>query len=215
MMSVQWRDIRNAIQLLRESGASDLVFGAMKHKFVTNPCLSEREVSDFEKEHGISLPTDYRAFLMEVGNGGAGPAYGLFKLGEMDDGFDEGPWGGVIGVLAKPFPHTSGWNDASGMPIFDDAWENTAREEQYEREYGTWENTYWGTENINGAIPICHLGCAVRQWLVITGPEKGNVWNDYRTDHEGLQPLQTGGRDRVTFIDWYLAWLDEALKTVR
>jgi hypothetical protein len=45
---------------------------------------------------------------------------------------------------------------------------------------------------------------------VITGPERGNVWDDYRTDHAGLEPLQIGGRERVTFIEWYLAWLDES-----
>jgi hypothetical protein len=83
-MDTRWDEIRSALQLLRDGGASESVFGAKRHKFVANPCLSEREIIEFETTHGLSLPADYRNFLMNVGNGGAGPAYGLFKLGEMD-----------------------------------------------------------------------------------------------------------------------------------
>jgi hypothetical protein len=214
-MDRSWDDTRSALQLLRQGDAATSVFGATKHEFIMNPCLSDREVTDFENMHGISLPPDYRSFLISVGNGGAGPAYGVFKLGHMDHGHDEEPWNDIfVGTLAKPFPHTSEWNDASGMPVFDDAWEDDPqREEQYEQEYSTWENRYWTTQNVNGAIPICHLGCARRQWLVVTGPERGNVWNDYRTDHAGLEPLLTRDRLRVTFRAWYQSWLDEALRT--
>lgn len=213
-MDTSWDDARTALQLLRQRGALDAVFGATKHRFVMNPCLSDREVTDFEITHGISLPPDYRSFLTSVGNGGAGPAYGVLKLGHMDDGHDEAPWNDIfVGTLATPFPHTSEWNDPSGMPVFDEAWEDDPeREEQYDREYATWENRYWTTANVNGALPICHLGCALRQWLVVTGPERGTVWNDNRTDHAGLEPLQTSDRLRVTFREWYQSWLDEALK---
>jgi hypothetical protein len=101
------------------------------------------------------------------------------------------------------------------MPSCDETWEDTEREEQYEREYATWESKYWDNEKVNGAIPICHLGCATRQWLVVTGPEKGNIWNDFRADHEGLAPLHSAGQIRITFSDWYRTWLDEALKAKR
>ena len=213
-MDTSWDETRSALQRLRQRGALDAIFGARKHEFVRNPCLSDREVTDFENTHGLSLPHDYRSFLISVGNGGAGPAYGVFKLGEMDHGHDERPWSDVfVGDLAKPFPHTSEWNDASGMPVFDAAWEDDPeREEQYEEEYSVWENRYWTTGNVNGAIAICHLGCAVRQWLVVTGPERGHVWNDYRTDHAGLKPLHIGDRLRVTFRQWYQFWLEEALE---
>ena len=135
-MDTSWDETRSALQRLRQRGALDGIFGARKHEFVLNPCLSDREVTDFENTHGLSLPHDYRSFLISVGNGGAGPAYGVFKLGEMDHGHDERPWSDVfVGDLAKPFPHTSEWNDASGMPVFDAAWEDDPeREEQYEEE---------------------------------------------------------------------------------
>jgi len=65
---------------------------------------------------------------------------------------------------------------------------------------------------VDGAIPICHLGCALRHWLVVCGPEAGHVWEDSRADDEGFSPLKKPGHDRVTFYLWYRTWLDEALQ---
>jgi hypothetical protein len=204
--------------MLRESVPARRVFGANKHNFIAHARLSEKEVSDFERVHGVTLPPEYRDFLLQVGNGGAGPTYGLFKLGEVDDGFDEKPWtqnDGFVGTLAKPFPHTGPWNDLSGMPAYDESKEDDLTwEEEYSRQYDLWMRRYCRTEMINGAIPICHQGCAMRQWLVVTGPEAGNVWDDLRADHEGLQPLQHNGSGRVSFLLWYRSWLEEAMKSL-
>lgn len=35
--------------------------------------LAEREMAEIEAQYGVTLPSDYRSFLMEVGNGGIGP----------------------------------------------------------------------------------------------------------------------------------------------
>ena len=68
------------------------IFGADAHGFILNPRLREIEVAAFEEKHRISLPADYRHFITEIGNGGAGPYYGVFPLGYMDDAFDVAPW---------------------------------------------------------------------------------------------------------------------------
>jgi len=49
------------------------------HGFNLNPPLSEKVIVQFELDHGISLPQDYRNFLASIGNGGAGPFYGVFR----------------------------------------------------------------------------------------------------------------------------------------
>jgi hypothetical protein len=49
------------------------------------------------------------------------------------------------------------------------------------------------------------------QWLVVTGPEAGHVWCDYRSDYRGILPLSIRGQERVGFLRWYSAWLEEAV----
>ena len=50
------------------------------------------------------------------------------------------------------------------------------------------------------------MGCAIRIWLVITGPEVGNLWTDDRANDGGWLPM------RVTFQQWYEDWLDKSLR---
>ena len=45
---------------------------------------------------------------------------------------------------------------------------------------------YWVP--VDGAIPVCHEGCAVRDWLVVSGPEAGRVWHDATADMKGWSP---------------------------
>ena len=209
-MSPESQAILRDLEKLRTADWMSDVFGSSEHRFTLNPPVSEATVREFETKHAIQLPQDYRRFLLEVGNGGAGPYYGLFKLGEADSGFGHSSWtegDGFVGDLSEPFPHTEAWNDLNGKP--DDESEN---EEIYEEQLTSFEERYFASANINGAIPICHLGCALRQWLIVTGPEAGNVWGDDRADWEGLSPLIGKTGDRVTFYQWYRNWLDEALQ---
>jgi hypothetical protein len=194
---------------------------------VLNPPLTPAVVRKFETRHGIALPADYRRFLIEVGNGGAGPVYGVFKLGEMDDGFEHKRWkaeGGFVGCLSHPFPHTEPWNDLTGDPEESEEYEENEEEEEdedeeddeeYAKQAEEFAERYWNPANVNGAIPICHLGCAYRQWLVVTGPEAGHVWCDERADRGGLYPFSKGKAERMTFIQWYQAWLKDALRKLR
>jgi hypothetical protein len=207
-------DILAALKRLRTSRRRD-TFGSEAHGFDLNPPLAESTVADFESRHRIHLPADYHSFLIHAGNGGAGPSYGVFKLGEMDSNWDFARWredDGFIGNLSAPFPHTAPWNDLTGQPEYNESRESDpAWEDEYTRQMETFDQHYWNPANVNGAVPICHLGCAYRQWLVISGPEAGHIWCDDRADYKGLYPLQLPGLDRVTFLEWYNNWLAEAL----
>jgi hypothetical protein len=129
------------------------------------------------------------------------------------------PWeenDGFVGILSKAFPHTYRRNDLTGQPEYD---ESQAVEKGYEDKYteqlDKFNETYWSGEQVHGAIPICHRGCALRNWLVITGPEAGHIWCDDRADLYGLYPLEEGCRRRVQFIEWYSTWLEKALVQMR
>jgi len=183
------------------------VFDAESHRFLVNLPLSEAAVEAFEREHRVSLPSDYRRFLTEIGNGGAGPFYGVFPLGVMDDNFGLRTWSendGTVGVLSEPFPYEKEWNDLSGQP--NDALLETD-EAEYNRRLELFSDSYWCSSHVNGAIPICHEGCALRVWLVLNGSQAGCLWRDLRSEFAGLKPIQTADGSPATFASWYGEWL--------
>jgi hypothetical protein len=207
---MHYESVRNAIEALRQRDAAFELFGALRHRYEFNPRLSELKVAEFEGRYGIRLPEAYRHFLLNVGDGGAGPSYGVFKLGKMDDDYGEKEWkeGQFVGSLRDCWPHRQAWNlpeEALTIPdgLSDEATE-MAMDEVNER--------YWDVSLVAGALPICHHGCAYRDWLVVTGPEAGQVWSDERVDDKGLWPYERADGKRLTFAQWYLDWLDGALR---
>ncbi|MEG4200923.1 SMI1/KNR4 family protein [Microcoleus sp. Pol12A5] len=92
-------DIKELVELLRRLRQEDKnlrVFGADSHQYKLEQTLAEAELQSFEQKHKIKLPKDYRLFLKEIGNGGAGPFYGLELLEKAAQYRD----------LSKPFPFT-------------------------------------------------------------------------------------------------------------
>lgn len=89
-----------------------------------------------------------------------------------------------------------------------------------EDEYRYWKQTeefekrYWSASLTNGAIPICHEGCALRILLVITGSQAGFLWSDQRSEYSGLRPVILASGNAATFSNWYNEWLQEALRTL-
>src|SRR5689334_12537626 len=109
-MDMSLNAIRDRLEQLRTAKQRPAVFGADSHGFILSPPLTESVVQRFEAVHHVRLPHDYREFLITLGDGGAGPYYGVFRLGEMDDGHGFQNWkegDGFVGVLSKPFPHTT------------------------------------------------------------------------------------------------------------
>ena len=197
--------VRNSLARLRADSAP--VFGSQAHKFLLNDPLSDSEVRAFEHRHGIHLPPDYRFFISSIGNGGAGPFYGVFPLGMMDENFGLQSWekqDGIIGTLTSPFPHRTAWNDLAGQPSEELL---TLNEAEYDSKVDEFETRYWSPSLVDGAIPICHTGCALRIWLVVAGEQFGHVWYDGRADYSGIVPLVLNDGSPLTFSTWYEDWL--------
>lgn len=100
-----WSKVRGRLTLMSVLDPLRWRFGASEHRYRLNPGISEQELASFEAEQQVALPADYRSFLLEVGNGGAGPHYGLLPLGRS-----LGP-----GDLSRPFPLTEAYS-----PVPDD-----------------------------------------------------------------------------------------------
>ena len=217
-MSTSIDDVREGFARLREAGCLPNVSGVGSHRFRLNPVIEESVVAAFERSHGVTLPEGYRRFLTEIGNGGAGPFYGVSRLGEMDSINGEEPWkagDGFIGVLSEPFPHREAWNDVPDYPECPDYPGDAEEDAAYDRTFEAADAIYWDSRNVNGAVPICHRGCCLRDWLVVTGPEAGHVWEDRRVDDEGLVPSAGPDGRRMTFLDWYCDWLGAAVARLR
>jgi hypothetical protein len=210
-------EILEKLELLRSLDKEFSVFGSNVHRYELNQPLSDIEFSIIEKKYGCTFPENYKHFITKVGNGGAGPFYGIFPITMQDDGHELGGWDGgyLIGDLSKPFQFTEHWNlpsefwgeqpdPAEGTPL-------EIENKLWEEWDGKLEKEYWNTSIMNGAIPICHEGCALRDWLIITGQEAGNVWSDLRVDYEGIQPRKDKNGHKLDFCAWYIDWLDENL----
>ena len=94
--------IVEAVRFLREHDHRLSVFGANGHEYAFRPVAKEAELIEFERQHSLRLPDDYRRFLIEVGNGGAGPFYGVLGFDEIFEATKDS-WRD----LAKAFPYTS------------------------------------------------------------------------------------------------------------
>jgi len=211
----EYQRIRDGLAVLRDAPVKNGDFGVSCHGFRVRPPLAEPQVAAFEARYHLSLPAGYRGFLLHVGNGGASPEFGMPGLGENHNGTVSEPWNPAsVGDPAVPFPHTAAWDDRTDWPAIDTA--RAAADGRYEDEFyealRPYEDEYFGTRHVSGTVPLCDRGCAMFTLLMVNGPEAGHIWDDYRADHAGLCPRERPGGSRVTFLDWYSEWLDEALR---
>lgn len=200
-MENQYDILLRDLEILRNADLTFEVPGSRSHEYRLNPVLTEPEVGQFESLHGICLPSDYRQILLLIGNGGAGPHNGIERLGEFN-GVSWDMINGLVGDVASSFPYSAKWNDSYIN-------HDLTVEEQYEK-----QDRYWSPHHVNGAIPVCELGGNLRQILVISGPEEGNIWFDDRADWQGIYPLKTSNSERVSFFEWYRSWLDDSLSQI-
>jgi hypothetical protein len=188
------------------------LFGAKVHQYKLNPVATESAVAALEARFSFSLPADYRSFVTAVGNGGAGPYYGIYPLGFEHSLRALAEWDSSrLGDLSQPFPHRTAWN----MPA--DFWAERPDPpaemplEEEDRLMEAWdvrlESVYWRRDLVNGAIPIADIGCASEVILVVTGPEAGTLWKDRRADDAGIQPLTDASGAHMGFSRCYLDWL--------
>jgi SMI1 / KNR4 family (SUKH-1) len=177
------------------------IFGSLSHKYKFNKCLTKNEVNNFENDHKIILPAEYKNFITQIGNGGSGPAYGLFELNSWNFELDIN----IAFFLNQNFPHTEKWNLEQKFDINEDDYFDTPA-------YQSWEQEYYSNIHITGSMRICHYGCAIYYMLVVTGNEKGNIWVDDRASDFGIYPaISKITGQKLQFIEWYNEWLNESL----
>lgn len=186
--------IEDKLRRVREMGAQP--FGAESHGMRLHPPLSPEAVAAMEARIGVALPEEYRAFITRIGDGGAGPAYGMYGL---ETALHASGASEVPELLRLPFPHTERYDpdsDPEVLAFFDRRDTGEVSEEELD---------LYGIRLRSGALVLCHEGCGYLHFLVVTGPARGTMWIDSRGSDQGFGPLN------VTFAEWYERWLDDVL----
>lgn len=157
-------------------------FGAREHGFKLGNPLPEAVVAEFEERHEVALPAEYRLFVTELGDGGAGPGYHLSQLSEACH------LGCRPGHLVRPSPYLAG-------PRYPEDWER-----RHEEPPGP------GRTFLPGTLTIGHHGCSIVTQLVVMGQARGRLLN---LDYEGATGPYVA--EDAGFLAWYERWLDEAV----
>ncbi|MEH1801690.1 SMI1/KNR4 family protein [Nostoc sp.] len=198
------------------------VFGSESHQYQFKPCLSNKDIQVFESRYNIILPSEYRNFLLEIGNGGAGPGYGLSGLSgiKYEDIISEKLSQENYEILSKPFILTEAWNDLDLIVK-----NNTG--------FVANSDAYFDDRFIPGTLTITNYGCGIYAMLVINGKQSGKIWIDDRTNDNGIYPASltfcrafhdtnpddfhsnSDEEQPLNFYDWYEDWLNRSLEQIR
>ncbi|WP_329033896.1 SMI1/KNR4 family protein [Streptomyces sp. NBC_00178] len=218
MVDQQWNGVRQRVAALGTQPTSSKVFGSLGHRWALEDPLTDDGLAELEAQMGVRFPDDYRNFLTSVGAGGAGPAYGLFPVRRVQGRWrweGDGAELADLTMLARPFPdHGPDAEDLEALlavrPEEEDFEEIEDFDEAIEAWDERWEPLMFAPERTAGAIVISHLGCAQREWLIISGTHRGTIWSDCRADDTDLVPLLDQAGKPVTFARWYIDWLQQA-----
>jgi hypothetical protein len=230
--------IADKLALLRKNEAALLLEYAELHHYELLATIAEREVRSLEGRYGIQLPADYRLFITELGNGGAGPGSGLQIFGWAPDWHEmceadwpffkrQGAWDGP-----EPWDFRNGmwWHArhadrvAKPFPVAETVDDLRLSREQLQG-WDDWYAPFWH----DGHIMLSLYGIVGRgdpaAILIVEGSSVGTVWiqhlgysvgicrfADFRSVevHKPWPGIQTD----YTFAMWYECWLDDCLKQV-
>ena len=197
-MENQLSRIQSKLNQLKANDPAHLLFGASKHRYSPGHTITEAEIQKFEARYAIALPPGYRLFLLELGNGGAGPYYGLETLQDSVYADLDYKRDGEFIDPSKEFPFAAAWNiDFS---------------DKDEAEYNRLQDEYHDGKYSNGILRLSNFGCGVSINLVVNGKEYGNIWVDDRGNEGGIYPdVQFATSARIDFLTWYETWLDRSL----
>jgi SMI1 / KNR4 family (SUKH-1) len=207
MFEEQLARIKEKLTWLKNADRQHLILDGFNHSYELNPKLSAEQVENFERQYQITLPQGFRLFLLEIGNGGVGPYYGLVKLEDsLYSDMDHRRESEKVNP-SLPFPHTE---PQYMFPENYDESEDSDREKIYE---------YWSEPlHEQGILRICNYGCGIFIDLVVSGVEYGNIWvSDIGNDH-GIFPvgiIEDKPNKKIGFLDWYENWLDECLDKIK
>ncbi len=189
-------NVENIKKLVHDASNSDnelKVFGAKSHKYEFNDVVSMEEINTFEEKYCLKLPEEYVYFLTNVGNGGAGPHYGIYSLEQMES--HNYHLGKVhFNLEEEPFI-----NKNLNIEEWNAHCESMENDDYYEANE---------LKTIGGVLIIGTRGCTYDNLLIITGEDRGKMiymdWNEMAD----CPPAHIN----MTFGEWYLGFFQEIIQ---
>lgn len=144
-----WDEVLEKLARLREMDSQCQAFGAEWHRYALRPRLSPSALGQVERRLRAPLPESLRTFYSEVGNGVAGPHYGLRPAHALRSYRAREPYPGAGGFW-RPVTESEGPGG------------KTRRVQVSRREWV-------------GILALVDGGCGSEIGLVASGPEPGAV----------------------------------------
>lgn len=178
------------------------MFGASKHRYVLNPPIRASFVRGVEERYGFKLPEDYFYFITEIGDGGAGPDYGIDPfvslVEQKGDSYAEEYAAAYRQSLAREFtPRQMQADEVEEFAI--------VTREYYEKNpkrYFVFDELFEGDNlcETNGFLTLGTHGCQWDFGIIVSGERRGQIFD---TDNEGGFGLVAR-----SFEEFYQEWLD-------
>lgn len=178
------------LNLLKEAKKADSYFkqfGSSRHKYKLNPVISAESVLKAERKYNFKLPEDYFWFITNVGNGGAGPYYGLKSFS-----LDKEKYLKLLGKETMLSPMRSKEEYDQFICKY---------EECEEDEYDELNEELW-----QGLLYLGTQGCTMNIHLILSGEYRGKI---IYGDYDRYRPFFPSTNN---FLEWYENWLLETSK---
>lgn len=180
--------LKNLVQQAANIDKNCAVFGAKKHKYQLNPVVTLEEVKRFEQKYQIKLPSEYVFFITQVGNGGAGPDYGIYGI----DTKNLPPL--TETEIIPPTPHIT-------PELTQPQWEMLIQayaDYEYDESNGISDGTYCiGTK-----------GCTYFNYVISSGDYENLVYYFDANYEETSPPFVLS----MHFLEWYAAYFSEIIQ---
>lgn len=196
-------EIMKILEAAKEIDPGYEKFGASAHQYRLNPPIERSFVRNIEERYGFTLPEDYFRFITEVGDGGAGPDYGIMPFADFLTA------GNSLRAeqLKEAYRHSLA-RAFLLQPMAAEEVENFAivTREGYEKNPDAFFVCEGSIDNdeLSESYGFYVLGTHGCQWdfgLIITGDRRGQVFD---TDNEGAY-----GFVSESFDSFYQNWLEQ------
>lgn len=196
-------DIREKVATLDRLDSERRIFASRAHQYRLNPRLTLDQVKAVERRIGVRLPTQYRAFVTELGDGGPGPGYGVYSLEQAL----RGEWTPErLAALACPFPTPTTVTQVQALPRLLPGLLSVCSVGcggcYCLVLAGSERGRVWVTNPDNDWSPAVNL-----KWLLSQPEVKSVGWLEVA--------LRSPIERRLEFVDWFEDWLDESLQAAR